>query len=103
MERLLSAFHFPEWNVIKSGIDDSERPAEKWGLKLTEDQNRIIRQLRKHGARPPSVLGHPGLEHRGHHPADRETYEGRNLQDSESGRARTFELISAEEELRLAI
>jgi DNA-binding Lrp family transcriptional regulator len=68
-------------------------------VRLTEDQKRIIQQLRKHGARTPRQLS-DNLSLR----AEAITQQTEKLlragivKDSGSGRARTFELVSAEVE-----
>ncbi len=92
-------YHFPEWIIVKSGIDDSEKTAEERGVRLTEDQKRIIQQLRKHGARTPRQLS-DNLSLR----AEVITQQTEKLlkagivKDSGAGRARAFELVSAEVE-----
>jgi DNA-binding transcriptional ArsR family regulator len=99
IENKKSGYHFQEWIVVKSGIDDSEKTAEERGVKLTDDQKRIIQQLRKHGPRTPRQLSdNLSLRTEVITQQIEKLLKAGIVKDSGSGRARTFELISAEEE-----
>lgn len=49
-------YYFREWIVAKDGIDNTERAAMDRGMELTQNQKRIIQQLRKHAERTPRQL-----------------------------------------------